>query len=68
MAELHPAEQAADKLDEEYDILERMGPPSSDPAHVSLLLQQAKRVRRESTLLVRALAQLRDNLQPGGTR
>lgn len=62
----------ADKLDEEYDLLERMlDTPLEegvDPDHVKIVLGQAKRVRRESTLLVRALAQFRDNLQPGGTR
>lgn len=57
------AEQA-DKLDAEYDLLERMRETSLDSeTHVLLMLQQAKRVRRESTHLVRLLAQVRDDLQ-----
>lgn len=32
--------------------------------YIDLALSQAKRVRRESTLLVRALARHRDQLQP----
>ena len=41
-------------------------PPDGEPdIHtVDLMLSQAKRVRRESTLLVRALARHRDQLQP----
>jgi hypothetical protein len=58
----------ARKLDEEYDLLERMlDTPLTDDVehpHVRVVLSQAKRVRRESTLLVKGLAQLRDNLQP----
>lgn len=57
------AEQA-DTLDAEYDLLERMRATSLDSeTHVLLMLQQAKRVRRESTHLVRLLAQVRDDLQ-----
>lgn len=56
----------ADKLDREYDLLERMldrgTTAESAPAHVLLVLQQAKRVRREAQDLVRALAAVRDNL------
>lgn len=35
-----------------------------DPNAVNIALAEAKRVRRESTLLTRALARLRDTLQP----
>ena len=58
----------ADKLDREYDLLERMlDTPLTDDTgidSVALLVSQAKRVRRESNMLVRVLAQLRDDLQP----
>lgn len=58
----------ADKLDREYEILDMMRERAITDAslepHVAMMLAQTKRVRRESTLLVRALAQLRDDLQP----
>ena len=58
----------ADKLFEEVDHLEDVLDGSDDPARVPLALAVAKRVRAESTLVVRALARERDNtLQPGGT-
>lgn len=68
MDEVH---RIADNLSRELDILEMMEwshgeRPSQE--QVKLALVQAKRVKRQSTLLVRALAALRDNLQPGGTR
>lgn len=57
----------ADKLDTEYDLLERMRDivvtDQTSRDHVRIMLQQAKRVRRESGHLVRLLAQLRDDLQ-----
>ena len=57
-------DRQADKLDTEYDLLERMrdGDPTSIQV-VALMLQQAKRVRREASALVRLLAQQRDDLQ-----
>lgn len=62
MEQLH---RAADKLEQEYDILSEMadtdGPPNA--TEVELLLSQAKRVRNASTVLVRELAQKRDELQ-----
>lgn len=78
MSELQQARDAAvaqaDKLAREAEILHEQidrlaypGNPSED--QVVLAVQQSKRVRRESNLLVRVLAQLRDHLQPnGGTR
>lgn len=57
----------ADRLDHEYSLLEPMldasleGPDADE--RVRILLGQAKRVRRESTLVVRAIARLRDDLQ-----
>ena len=59
--------EQADKLDTEYDLLERMRDTvmdaNTETTHVRIMLQQAKRVRRESGHLVRLLAQLRDDLQ-----
>ncbi len=59
--------EQADKLDTEYDLLERMRDTvvtdQTSYDHVRIMLQQAKRVRRESGHLVRLLAQLRDDLQ-----
>lgn len=58
----------ADRFDREVDILQQQidrlatpGRPSEDQA--VLAVSQAKRVRRESNLLVRNLAILRDYLQ-----
>ena len=69
MDELHGA---ADKLLAEADHLDRMlakieDNPEDEDA-VMLALSAAKRVRRESSILVKCLAILRDDLQPGGTR
>lgn len=54
----------ADRLESEVDVLRQMRErpvTSNDLAqHVELLLAQAKRVRRQSTLLVRDLGALRD--------
>lgn len=72
MSKLQQAHDAAiaqaDTLDREADILhqqiDRMaypGIPGLD--QVSLAVSQSKRVRRESTLLTKRLAQLRDHLQ-----
>lgn len=58
----------ADKLFEEVDHLEDVLEGTDEPARVSLALSVAKRVRAESTLVIKALARERDNtLQPGGT-
>lgn len=54
----------ADKLDREYDSLERLLDTPANEQTVQLLLSQAKRVKRESSVLVRNLARLRDHLQP----
>jgi hypothetical protein len=51
-----------DKLERDTDILKQMdraGYVSEE--HLGLMVDQAKRVRRTSTLLVRALAEERDN-------
>lgn len=59
-------ERQADKLDREIEILEIMLAAEDKLTldQVKLGLRQAKRVRDESTLLVRSLAKLRDDLQP----
>lgn len=65
MDELHHAldkfERATDHL---VQITERIDPDDPDLARVAIALGTAKRVRRESNLLVRALARLRDQSQP----
>jgi hypothetical protein len=55
----------ADKLDSEYEMLEMMLGEDREQSEeqVMLALAQAKRVRNESTVLVRVLARLRDRLQ-----
>jgi len=54
----------ADRLDDEMEVLARMREreitDADLPQHVELMLAQAKRVRRQSTLLVRDLGALRD--------
>lgn len=51
-----------DKLDRDVDILRQMDLAGYvGPEHLGLMVDQAKRVRRTSTLLVRALAEERDN-------
>jgi hypothetical protein len=59
-------EVQADKLDREYEILDIMlsAEDRLSAEQVQLAVRQAKRVRAESTLLVRSLARLRDDLQP----
>lgn len=60
----------SDKLLTEVDHLERlMNCDELDAERCRLALSVAKRVRRDSTLLVRLLASHRDQLQPttGGT-
>lgn len=67
MDELH---RTTDKFERESDLLIRMlerVPEDPSREHVDLTLSQAKRVRRESNLVVRALARLRDSYSPGGT-
>ena len=59
---------ALDKLRREALFLQQMrDKPVSEsdaPAHATQMLAQAKRVRSASNLAVRALARLRDQLQP----
>lgn len=59
MDELH---RDADKLTTEVRHLNNI--LDSDEPNVDLALSVAKRVRRDSNLVVRALARLRDQLQP----
>lgn len=59
MDELH---RNADKLTTEVQHLNNI--LDSDEPNVDLALSVAKRVRRDSNLVVRALARLRDQLQP----
>lgn len=62
MDQLH---DTLDKLFTEVDHLERvMDCDELDDRAAKLALSVAKRVRRDSTLLVRQLAALRDQLQP----
>jgi|GraSoiStandDraft_24_1057298.scaffolds.fasta_scaffold5496500_1 hypothetical protein len=61
MDELAKFEKAADHL---IQVMERLDPDDPDPYAVQLALAEAKRVRRESTLLTRVLAKMRDELQP----
>lgn len=61
MDQLH---RSADKLFTEIDHLEAVLPEEGTGQDVELALSVAKRVRRESTILVRLLASLRDQLQP----
>lgn len=62
MDELH---RSADKFFAEVDHLERMlDADDMSDERIRLALASAKRVRRESNLVVRALARLRDQLQP----
>jgi len=56
---------ASDRLAKEHDILRTMATrPLSDPRQVTLMLQQAKRVRSSTNLVVRALARIRDSYSP----
>lgn len=68
MDELHRTsdkfEKAAGRL---AQAATQIDPDEPDLNAVNIALAEAKRVRRESTLLTRALARLRDQLQPGGT-
>ncbi len=62
MDQLH---DALDKLFTEVDHLERLTDEDEVPEeNVPLALSVAKRVRRESTMVVRHLAAARDQLQP----
>lgn len=51
-------EKAADHL---AQVARQIDPDSPNPNTVMIALAEAKRVRRESTLLTRAIAQLRDS-------
>lgn len=58
-----------DKLEREVDILSQMAHTDRDDEdHYRLTVDQAKRVRRASTLVVKALAKERDEIAtaPGG--
>lgn len=62
MDQLHAA---CDKLFTEVDHLDRiLDVDELSQERVELALSVAKRVRRDSNLVVRALARLRDQLQP----
>lgn len=57
--------RSADKLFTEVDHLDRLiGDDPLTEDEVNIALSTAKRVRRESTLLVQLLAQLRDESPP----
>lgn len=58
-------QQALHKLDREHQHLSRIAEQDFDDRdHIDLALSQAKRVRSASTILVRAIARHRDQLQP----
>jgi hypothetical protein len=63
MDELH---DSIDKLFTELDHLARVveREEAFDPENVDLALALAKRVRSRSTILIRSLAKVRDELQP----
>lgn len=62
MDQLH---RSADKLASEANLLSRtLRSDTSDEDVVAVALASAKRVRRESTIIVKLLASLRDQLQP----
>lgn len=61
MDELH---RSADKFFKEADLLDRFLEHDPDARDIELVLAQAKRVRRDANMVVRALARLRDQLQP----
>lgn len=61
MTELH---RQADKLRTDLHHLEDLLESCESEEAVELALSVAKRVRRNSNLLVRQLAELRDKLQP----
>lgn len=65
MDEVHRAtdsfERTADHL---ATAVAQIDPADPDPDAINIALAQAKRVRRESNVVVRALARLRDQLQP----
>lgn len=59
MDEVH---RLADKLNDETSILDQMVfGEDAGPEHMDILVQQGKRVRRLSNLLVQALASERDH-------
>jgi hypothetical protein len=59
--EIDKFEKAAARL---THVARQIDADEPDPNAVNIALAEAKRVRRESTLLTRALARLRDQLQP----
>lgn len=63
--QLHGIVEIADRLDREVDILMQMREmevtAETVGSHLALMVDQAKRVRRVSTLLIKALANERDN-------
>jgi hypothetical protein len=65
MDELHQTldkfERASGRLKQ---VAARIDPDEPDPHRVDIALAEAKRVRREANLVTRALARLRDQLQP----
>lgn len=63
MNELHRATDKFERASEHLiQIVEGIDPDDPDPVRIDIALSQAKRVRRESTILVRALARLRPQL------
>ena len=55
-------QEALHKFERVAEDLRRMKVDHGDPNSISIALGLAKRVRRESTVLVRELARTRDNL------
>lgn len=62
MDELHHMDKFAREVSHLQVAVDQIDPDDPDPNAVSIALGQAKHVRRQSNLLVRALARFRDNL------
>ncbi len=54
----------ADQLDREYEALMRLLDDGASEETIRLMVGLAKRVQRHTKLVIQALAQMRDHLQP----
>lgn len=63
MDELQRIRAQADRLDEEYEYLDRMLEEQFTAETLGLIVSQAKTVRKHAGLLVRHLAAFRDKLK-----
>jgi hypothetical protein len=62
MDELHLMDKFEREVDHLAVAVSKIDPDDPDPHAVNIALGQAKLVRRQSNLVVRALARFRDNL------